>query len=377
MSAPLVKGWCPGAHRPMASGDGLVVRVRPFRGELSAVQVLALCELAKRHGSGTLDLTSRTNLQIRGVAEADHTILLAKLDELGLIDADPSVEGHRNILVSPDRRAGDLTDRLYTALLETLPHLPKLPEKMGFVLDTGAEAVLGGGSGDFRFERTAEGTLILRADGAPLGRPITEGNAMQALAEMAEWFFASDGRAAGRMARHLRTQALPEGWEQHAPRPAAPAPQPGPFAGGTILGAAFGALDADALSALVALGGVTALRPMLGRLFLLTGGTVQNTEGFVTDPGSPLLRAHACPGAPLCPQATVETRGLAGRLATTTHGSLHVSGCAKGCARQAPCDVTLVGRDGAYDLVRGGTASDTPQRQGIPPNDLNDLTGMI
>ena len=29
MSAPQVKGWCPGAHRPMMSGDGLVVRIRP------------------------------------------------------------------------------------------------------------------------------------------------------------------------------------------------------------------------------------------------------------------------------------------------------------------------------------------------------------
>ena len=28
MSAPIVQGWCPGAHRPMMSGDGLVVRVR-------------------------------------------------------------------------------------------------------------------------------------------------------------------------------------------------------------------------------------------------------------------------------------------------------------------------------------------------------------
>ena len=28
MSAAAIKGWCPGALRPMQSGDGLVVRVR-------------------------------------------------------------------------------------------------------------------------------------------------------------------------------------------------------------------------------------------------------------------------------------------------------------------------------------------------------------
>ena len=43
--APEVKGWCPGAHRPMMSGDGLVVRVRPLmggeigRGEASTLAV--------------------------------------------------------------------------------------------------------------------------------------------------------------------------------------------------------------------------------------------------------------------------------------------------------------------------------------------------
>jgi precorrin-3B synthase len=35
---PLVKGWCPGALRPMLSGDGLVVRVRAYGGGLTQDQ---------------------------------------------------------------------------------------------------------------------------------------------------------------------------------------------------------------------------------------------------------------------------------------------------------------------------------------------------
>ena len=69
MSAPVVQGWCPGAHRPMMSGDGLVVRVRPRLARLSAAQTLGLCDLALRFGNGTIDLTNRANLQLRGVAE--------------------------------------------------------------------------------------------------------------------------------------------------------------------------------------------------------------------------------------------------------------------------------------------------------------------
>ena len=37
MSAPVAaKGWCPGALRPMESGDGLIARIRPRGGRLSA-----------------------------------------------------------------------------------------------------------------------------------------------------------------------------------------------------------------------------------------------------------------------------------------------------------------------------------------------------
>lgn len=377
MTAPLVKGWCPGAHRPMLSGDGLVVRVRPFRGELTAAQVLALCDLAGRFGNGTLDLTSRGNIQIRGVTGDEHPQLLKALDELGLIDADPAVEARRNILVAPDRRAGDLTDRLYDALLKYLPRLPSLPEKMGFVLDTGAEAVLGPGSGDFRVELTEGGGLVLRADGAVMGRPVTESGAMDALVELGDWFIATGGRAAGRMARHLRREPLPPEWRRVAPRAQSQAPEPGRIGEDWILGGPFGSLRAQALATLMQKSGASALRPMLGRLFRLCDARIVTAPDFVTAPGSQLLKVHACPGAPFCPQATVETRALATRLAPLTRGSLHVSGCTKGCARQRAADVTLVGCDGAFDLVRNGAPADPPLRRGIAPPHITDLIGMI
>ncbi|MEM9636722.1 MAG: cobalamin biosynthesis protein CobG, partial [Pseudomonadota bacterium] len=78
MSAlPDVKGWCPGAFKPMMSGDGLIVRVRPFFARLSREQVLGLCDLVHSYGSGILDLTNRANLQIRGVSEDAFDALLS------------------------------------------------------------------------------------------------------------------------------------------------------------------------------------------------------------------------------------------------------------------------------------------------------------
>jgi precorrin-3B synthase len=39
---------------------------------------------------------------------------------------------------------------------------------------------------------------------------------------------------------------------------------------------------------------------------------------------------------------------------------VHVSGCEKGCAHPRPAPLTFVARNGRYDLVRDGTASDPP-----------------
>ncbi len=370
MTNPIVQGWCPGAHRPMMSGDGLVVRLRPFRAELTAAQGLALCALTQRYGNGTLDLTSRANLQIRGVTRADHPALLQKLDALGLIDADPAIEGHRNILLAPDWQPHGLTTRLYDTLLQQLSALPVLPEKMGFALDTGRDACLAGGSADFRFELSEQGELILRADGAAIGRHIAEAEAMSALAELAQWFVATGGLEHGRMARHLKHVSLPTAWQDAPPRPEAPPFRPGAVPGGMILGVPYGAIPAPALAALLSDSGTESLRLMLGRHLWLRGAPPGAAPGFVTAPGSALLTTHACPGAPFCPQASVETRALAARLAGTVPGPLHVSGCAKGCALPRAAALTLTGRAGRFDLIRNGAPWDAPTQRGLDPDNI-------
>ena len=69
-TSPLIKGWCPGAWQPMETGDGWLVRVRPPLGQLSKAQMLALCDAAETYGNGLIELTSRANIQLRGVWKA-------------------------------------------------------------------------------------------------------------------------------------------------------------------------------------------------------------------------------------------------------------------------------------------------------------------
>lgn len=366
---PAVRGWCPGALRPMESGDGLVVRVRPVLARLTAAQVFQLCALAQSCGAGLIDLTSRANLQIRGVRPAALAELQAGLERLGLLDPTPEAEARRNLLVPPLWQAGDDSQRLARAFLARLGELPALPAKFGFAIDAGAAPVLGLAPADLRIERGDSGGLLLRAEGRATGVSLTPGGEVSSLIALAHWFVASGGGAAGRMARH--EAPLPD-WARGTrnPRPAAPALEPGESGLGPVLGLPFGQASARDLAALMRASGAEALRLAPGRLIVLEGGNpVPGMAGFLSAPDA-LLRIDACAGAPFCPQSSVETRGLARALAPLVAGSLHVSGCAKGCARARVSAVTLTGRAGLFDLAFEARAGASPVQTGLTANDV-------
>lgn len=364
---PAAKGWCPGAHRPMASGDGLIVRVRPLLARLTAAQAQGLCDAAETYGSGILDLTSRANLQIRGVEESGHAALLERLAALGLLDAEPALEGRRNILVDPFWQPGDDTARIAAGLAARLDALPDLPPKVGFAMDAGTERRLDSASADIRIERAAGGGLILRADGAAAGAPVTAEGAVDAVLALARWFAGTGGAASGRMARHLPGRTLPDiAAPRIAPAAAGAPPSPGMTPLGPAYGVPFGQIEAAALADLLRRSAAVALRTTPFRLLVLEGGAPVAADGFLAADG-PLLRVDACAGAPFCPSASVATRPLARRLVPPPGGRLHVSGCAKGCARATPATLTLVGRDGLFDLVRDGAAWDAPAETGLSP----------
>ena len=91
-----VKGWCPGALRPMPTGDGLLVRVRISAGRLSLDQAEALASCARDCGNGTIEVSSRGNLQLRGVVEAKLNELQARLaDRLMVMERGRIVEQGR------------------------------------------------------------------------------------------------------------------------------------------------------------------------------------------------------------------------------------------------------------------------------------------
>ena len=368
--SPGIKGWCPGAWQPMQTGDGLLVRVRPPMGELSLTQVLALCEAADTFGNGLIELTSRANIQLRGVTDASWPALMSFLVENGLVDANPGAERLPPIMLAPGWQIGDDTHTGARLLQARRNALAIMPGKVGIAIDAGDAPVLSDAAADFRIERSESGGLMVRAEGYQRGTPVDSIEAaVEHLIRLTHWFVESGGSQAGRMRRHQ--VALPP-WAPASVRPAQPAASRalGKQACGMVYGLPFGRAPATAWRKAVTPASVTHLRVTPWRRLVvkqaLTEGTaLPAVEGLISDSSDSRLLIDACPGAPYCAQASVATQPLAERLSGLVETSLHVSGCAKGCARQQAAAVCLVGHAGKFNLIVNGRADSTPVQTGL------------
>ncbi|QDI75112.1 MULTISPECIES: precorrin-3B synthase [Leisingera] len=360
---PKVYGWCPGALRPMMSGDGLVVRVRAPLGKLSVNQARGVARLSEDFGNGLLDISARANLQMRGIREDAHEELIARLRELGLIDPDAQAEARRNVLLAPFWTEGDDTHAIATGLSAALTAATDLalPGKFGFAVDCGADPVLQDTAADIRIERTREG-LILRADGAGAGLPVTRESAAAEALALARWFLEQGGapQGRGRMHRLIARRGPPAAHAAPVAKASFSA-KPGAVPAGTLAALEFGQMPAAALAQLAEHGPIR-LTPW--RMLLVEGAaSLPPLPGLILDATDPRLKVVACTGAPGCLQALSATRDLARALAphVPAGSRLHVSGCAKGCACPGPAPLTLTATgDNEFSLIRNGTAADQP-----------------
>ena len=357
----------------MLSGDGLVVRLRPRGGRLSQDQAIGIARLALQHGNGLIDLSARANVQLRGVADAGHPVLIAGLAALGLIDETAAAEAARNIIVTPFWTAGDGTMDLAKGLMAAIATapFPQLPGKFGYTVDTGVVPVLRSASADIRIECSRDG-LVVYADGAQTGAAVTPDAAVIAVQDLAAWFMASGGIAdgRGRMAALIAAGAVLPARFQAVPvdRIAPASPKPGITEAGALVGFDFGQMQAGTLADLARLG---AIRVTPWRMLLIEGARqMPKIPGVITDPDDPMLRVVACTGAPGCLQAHQPTRDLGRALAPHLAEALHISGCAKGCAHPGVAAVTVVATPDGYDLIRDGKAGDAAHLHGVTAGEI-------
>ena len=125
------------------------------------------------------------------------------------------------------------------------------------------------------------------------------------------------------------------------------------------------------------------MRAAPGRVLMVVGLTQQTASsfaaaaealGFIVRTDDPRRHVVACAGAPICASAHIAARAIAPRVAAAApriDGSftIHISGCAKGCAHPAPAALTVVGTPDGCALVANGSARDAPFAA-VAANDL-------
>jgi precorrin-3B synthase len=153
------------------------------------------------------------------------------------------------------------------------------------------------------------------------------------------------------------------------------------------IGLAFGHADATVLEDLTetaASAGATGMRTAPGRALIVIGlapdlwsafAAQAERLGFITRAGDPRRRVIACAGAPICASAFIAARAIAPVIAETAAPllddslTIHLSGCAKGCAHPAPAALAVVGTAEGCALIANGSARDAPFAI-VPPDQL-------
>ncbi|GAA2734632.1 cobalamin biosynthesis protein CobG [Streptomyces nogalater] len=379
---------CPGALRLHAADDGALARIRVPGGVLTARRAQALGHAARRLGDGDLHLTSRGNVQLRGLRDGCGGELAKVLEAAGLL---PSREHERvrNIVASPlsglDGGGSRDVRPWLTALDAALCASDAARDLSGrflFALDDGRGDVAGLGA-DVTVRATGDGGAWL----GPGSVRVAAADAPRAALLAAETFLAaarSHGTRVWRMAdlpltdgevgRLVRDRLTAEGigHDEHAePAGATEGPPPGVVRGALSVHVPLGRLSAPQWETLTGVAGPELrLTPWRGVVVPTVGATAARAAGFlerlgaaglVTDPASPWLRVGACIGRPGCAKAHADVRADAAwtlRAAGRPALPLYWSGCERRCGRPGGDHVDVVAApDGGYRL-----SSATPGR---------------
>ncbi len=391
---------CPGLLRIVQALDGGICRVKLPGGVLAASQARSIAEAAQRFASGVLELTNRSNMQIRGVRAESEQELIRSLLEANLGPSVLDADDVRNLMLSPaagldpqqhmDTRP--LADELL-ALLQNNSALHVLSAKFAIQLDGGESLCMLEHPHDL-WLRALPGApqLIFGLAGCPTDKPlgmVAAANVVQLVEAILLTFLECAVPEQSRMRQLLecipadelvrRVQARlpfaisPVAVECQRQIPAA-APPIGIIAqrqaelAMVAASAPLGRISAEQLGAVAELAqrhadGSLRLTPWQG--LLIPNVQIHEADnvlaaltqvGLLTNRAAPLPNLIACTGSAGCARGLADTKHDALALAAClqqhdAHPQVHLSGCSRSCAAAhvAPFTLLAVG-DGLYQL---------------------------
>ncbi|MFF0308935.1 precorrin-3B synthase [Streptosporangium sp. NPDC004379] len=355
------------------AADGPLARVRTPGGILTASQLRELARCARDLGSGVIELTSRANVQVRGLR--DPAAFAARIAEAGLRPSDTH-ERVRNIVAAPSVD-GALVAELDRSLCAR-PELAGLPGRFLFALGgTGlpadaasvdgrlllagyevdgvpgtvhglleaAAAFLRLRTDEWRVSELVDGPARIAAElngtaGAyrPPLHPERPAGLVEALVPLGR-LTPEQALALAGLAERASTPAGPAGPAERPPEPPTPGrpvAHPGPAGRVTV--------PPDSEVRLSPRRTVfVADRPGVG-------GALE-AAGLITDPDSPWTGVTACAGRPGCAKALADVRADAARWVPRRHTELpvHWAGCERQCGLPPGRVVRMVATADGYE----------------------------
>jgi precorrin-3B synthase len=358
-----------------------------------------LCTAAQTYGNGIIEITSRGSIQVRGLSAASASGFAAEVGTLGI-----AAEDGIPILCNP--LAGLADDELFDAapfaaelrrVLAQRSMAARLGAKVSVAIDGGGVLNLATLSADIRLKAEAiNGNVALRvgiagdetsatdlglvtpADGIETVMRLLDVLAKRGRNMRARDVLATKGSAVFRAAAAdiLERDASP----RLSPR-FSEAIGIHPIRGGLFvcgIGLGFGHAHAAALERLTdaaRAAGASGQRAAPGRALMTIGltrataadfVTAAEELGFIVRADDPRRSVVACAGAPICASAHIAARTIAPVIADAVarhmgrRQTIHISGCAKGCAHSAAATLTVVGTPDGCALVADGSARDAP-----------------
>jgi precorrin-3B synthase len=372
---------CPGAVDLHEAADGALARVRLPGGRLRAAQLRALAR-AVGLGNGLADLTSRANVQVRGLPAGAGGELARLLSDAGLLPS-AAHDRARNVLASPvagrHPRAVVETDAVVAEIDRRLcadAALAALPGRFLFAVDDGTGLALDHAA-DVALVAGPDATFALVLAGRATTARLDASAAAVAAVAAARAFLAERDAHAGRA---WRVAELDDGAAAIAGRLGVGLAA-GPQVRGGVAPLAPGLLvqrdGRVALTALVPLGRLDAvvlrgLAEIAGEVRVSTARTVTVPDvapgraaalqaalerlGLVSSDGSGWAGLTACAGMGACARARADVRAAAARRAAVRDpraGAEHWAACERRCGERPGQPVAVVATSDGLVVRRG------------------------
>jgi len=317
---------CPGVLRLHPAGDGALARVRLPGGRLTA-RGLAAVRAAAALGNGVVELTSRANLQVRGLAPGSGPRVADLLWRGGLLPS-PEHDRVRNIMADPlaDPVSVDPVIDQLDRLLCADSGLTALSGRFLFAVGPTAGPVPDVALVDGRL--ALAGRMTDLRGGAPAA--LDAARAFLARARGAWTIGDLAAEVAADLGCHLQGEALSRARALHL----------GAEGDALTVLPPLGRLEGPQLEALAALD-VDVLRLSSRRTVTVRGlgpdgRAMLEHAGFVSDETSGWWGVTACAGTGACARAELDVRAAARAAARTRRPGApaeHWSACARGCGR--------------------------------------------